>query len=157
MGLLDRLQPQSQPQERIVAQGVSLLRADSHSRNIAPHTNQVLLFESLKARVQDGLLEKMDLSKLDEIGYGSVLSEITKVINKLIAADGILITDSDRSALIEATINDILGLGPLEPLLQDNAISDILVNGPEEVSIDAKACSSEPKYSSVTSPIFSTS
>jgi pilus assembly protein CpaF len=138
MGLLDRLQPQSQPQDRAVAQGVSLLQVNSHARNSTPHTDQVLLFESLKARVQDGLLEKMDLSKLDEIGYGSVLSEITKVINGLIAADGILITDSDRSSLIEATINDILGLGPLEPLLQDNEISDILVNGPEDVWVERK-------------------
>jgi pilus assembly protein CpaF len=138
MGLLDRLQPQSQPQERAVAQGVSLLRVDSHPRNTNPHTDQTVLFESLKARVQDGLLEKMDLSKLDEIGYGSVLSEISKVINRLIAADGILITDSDRSSLVEATINDILGLGPLEPLLQDNAISDILVNGPDEVWVERK-------------------
>lgn len=138
MGLLDRLQPESERQDRAAAQGVSLLRGDFHARYTVPHTDQVLLFESLKARVQDGLLEKMDLSKLDEIGYGSVLSEITKVINKLIAADGILITDSDRSSLIEATINDILGLGPLEPLLQDNEISDILVNGPEEVWVERK-------------------
>ena len=80
----------------------------------------------------------MDLSKLDEVGYGSVLSKITNVINNLIVEDGILITDADRTLLIEATINDILGLGPLEPLLQDNDISDILVNGSSEVWVERK-------------------
>lgn len=137
MGLLDRLQPQNQPGNDNGA-SVSLFHANPQAHNAIASTDQTLLFEGLKARVQDELLEKMDLSKLDEIGYGSVLSEITNVINNLIAADGILITDTDRRSLIEATINDMLGLGPLEPLLHDNEISDILVNGPEAVWVERK-------------------
>jgi pilus assembly protein CpaF len=137
MGLLDRLQSQHSEIDHTAKPGVSLLQADAHSR-VVVHTDQALLFESLKGRVQDRLLENMDLSKLDEIGYGSVLSEITNVINKLIAEDGLLITEADRTSLIEATINDILGLGPLEPLLQDNEISDVLVNGPDEVWVERK-------------------
>ena len=137
MGLLDRLQPQNQSGNDNGA-SVSLFHAIPQAHNAIASTDQTLLFEGLKARVQDELLEKMDLSKLDEIGYGTVLSEITKVINTLIAADGILITDTDRRSLIEATINDMLGLGPLEPLLQDNEISDILVNGPEAVWVERK-------------------
>ena len=137
MGLLDRLQPQNQSGNDN-GTSVSLFHATPQAHNAIASTDQTLLFEGLKARVQDELLEKMDLSKLDEIGYGTVLSEITKVINTLIAADGILITDTDRRSLIEATINDMLGLGPLEPLLQDNEISDILVNGPEAVWVERK-------------------
>jgi len=137
MGLLDRLQPSSQKGERAAGPSLSLLHEEPRLRGTA-QAEQAELFESLKARVQDRLLQKVDLSKLDEIGYGSVLAEITKVINALIAEDGLLITDADRTSLIEATINDILGLGPLEPLLQDNEISDILVNGSSEVWVERK-------------------
>ncbi len=137
MGLLDRLQPSSQQAQRAVVPGLSLLHGEPHPRGVA-ETEQAQLFESLKARVQDRLLQRVDLSKIDEIGYGTVLADITKVINTLIAEDGILITDADRTSLIEVTINDILGLGPLEPLLQDNDISDILVNGASEVWVERK-------------------
>src|SRR5271155_945884 len=81
----------------------------------------------LRARVQARLVERVDASKLEEVGYGGLLERIGEVINELIAEDKILLTAADRDRLIDSITNDMLGLGPLEPLLQDNSISDILV------------------------------
>jgi pilus assembly protein CpaF len=50
----------------------------------------------------------------------------------------LLLTDSDQAALIEMTTNEMLGLGPLEPLLQDNEVSDILVNGYGETYVERR-------------------
>jgi pilus assembly protein CpaF len=84
------------------------------------------------------LLRKIDVTKLEEAGYGPLLLELTSVINDLIREEKLLLTDADRTRLVEVTTNDMLGLGPLEPLLQDNEISDILVNGFSDVWIERR-------------------
>ncbi|HYL99193.1 MAG TPA: CpaF family protein, partial [Blastocatellia bacterium] len=94
------------------------------------------LLENLKLRVQDRLLQKIDVSKLEQAGYEVLLKEISSVINDLIKEDNLHLTESDMARLIETTTNDMLGLGPLEPLLQDNDVSDILVNGYGQVWIE---------------------
>ena len=136
MGLIDLLQtsngeaqPLNQP---------SLFNYEINASN--PNTNgaEASLFEKLKLRVQARLLEKIDVTKLEEAGYAALLGEITSVIDELIQQDKLLLTDIDRTRLLESTTSDMLGLGPLEPLLQDNDISDILVNGAHEVWVERK-------------------
>jgi len=133
MGLMDRLNPAT---ERMPNSGQPSLFAGEAARNPSASEVSKDLFENLKRRVQDRLLEKINVAKLEEAGYGALLTEITLVINTLIEEDKLLLTDSDRARLIEGTTNDMLGLGPLEPLLQDNEISDILVNGHRSVWIE---------------------
>lgn len=134
MGLMDRLNPAT---ERTPSSGQPSLFGGAARE---PSSSEVSkdLFDNLKRRVQDRLLEKINVAKLEEAGYGALLIEITSVINTLIEEDKLLLTDSDRARLIEATTNDMLGLGPLEPLLQDNEVSDILVNGYRNVWIERK-------------------
>lgn len=133
MGLIDRLQTDKEPRP---TSHPSLLVAEPRNQATAASAFNRGLFEDLKLRVQDRLLENVDLTKLEQDSYGDLLNEITNVINTLIREDGLLLTDSDRTRLIEATTNDMLGLGPLEPLLQDNEISDILVNGFSDVWVE---------------------
>ncbi len=133
MGLIDRLHGQG---ERPPAASQPSLLAEQ--RQAAGMGVNPELFQDLKRRVQERLLRNIDITKLEEAGYAPLLSEITAVINSLIEEDHLLITEADRARLVEVTTNDMLGLGPLEPLLQDNEISDILVNGYNQVWIERR-------------------
>jgi pilus assembly protein CpaF len=133
MGLIDRLHGEREPQA--VATQPSLL---AETRPEVFEGGNSELFQDLKGRVQDRLLRAIDVSKIEEAGYAALLSEITAIINGLVEDDHLLITEADRARLVEVTINEMLGLGPLEPLLQDNEISDILVNGYNQVWIERR-------------------
>jgi pilus assembly protein CpaF len=136
MGLIDLLQS-SNGESHPVAQP-SLFKYELNAFGSNANGPEASLFEKLKLRVQARLLEKIDVTKLEEAGYAALLGEITSVINELIQQDKLLLTDVDRTRLLESTTSDMLGLGPLEPLLQDNDISDILVNGAHEVWVERK-------------------
>ncbi len=133
MGLIDRVQYQVPPSTA----EPSLIEAGVGQRKSAPAGPRSLL-ESLKGRVQDRLFERIGPRKIDEVGPGSLLAEITDVIREIISEEKLLLTDSDQAALIEMTTNEMLGLGPLEPLLQDNEVSDILVNGYAETYVERR-------------------
>jgi pilus assembly protein CpaF len=136
MGLIDRLQGET---ERTPAAGPSLF---THEARQPPESAAGDVgkerFQALKARIQDLLLKKIDVTKLEEAGYAPLLTQINAVIDELVQEEHLLLADADRDRLIEATTGDMLGLGPLEPLLQDNEISDILVNGYRGVWIERK-------------------
>src|SRR5579863_2286067 len=134
MGLIDRLQTTTQEEPSTTQPSLYATRPDE----AASVSGKGGRLEHLKQRVQDRLLERIDVTKLEEAGYGALLDEISDVINELISKDRVLLTDADRARLIESTTNEMLGLGPLEPLLQDNDISDIIVNGFKDVWIERK-------------------
>jgi pilus assembly protein CpaF len=136
VGLIDRLENTAIPAPG--ASQPSLFSSEGSQSQAYGAGVSKTLFESLKQRVQERLLRKIDVTKLEEAGYGPLLSELTSVINDLIREEKLLLTDTDRERLVEVTTNDMLGLGPLEPLLQDNEISDILVNGFSDVWIERK-------------------
>jgi pilus assembly protein CpaF len=132
MGLIDRLQYKAPS-----AAEPSLIDSGMGGRKNGPSGAQTLL-ESLKGRVQDRLFERIGPRKIDEVGPSSLLSQITEAIREIISEEGLLLTDTDQAALIETTTNEMLGLGPLEPLLQDNEVSDILVNGYSETFVERR-------------------
>ncbi len=60
------------------------------------------------------------------------------MVGEIVAEEKLLLTAEDQARLVELTTNEMIGLGPLEPLLQDNEVSDILVNGYNETYIERK-------------------
>ena len=90
----------------------------------------------LKIRVHNRLLETLDVSKLDALEPAMVSAKVTQAINETLDEDGRLLTDLDRQRLITEIKNELLGLGPLEPLLHDDDITDILVNGHGQVYVE---------------------
>jgi len=133
MGLIDRLQPAAET--RAVIAQPSLFAPESRP---APGAANGGFLAELRTRVQDRLVERIDVTRLEEAGYSALLDQISAVINELIVEDKVLLTSADRSRLVESVTNDMLGLGPLEPLLQDNEVSDILVNGCADVWIERR-------------------
>ena len=93
----------------------------------------------LKVKVHNKLFETIDVSKLETLEPAMVSAKVTAVINDILNEDGgRLLTDIDRGRLIEELKNELLGLGPLEPLLRDDEITDILVNGPNQVYVEKR-------------------
>jgi pilus assembly protein CpaF len=90
----------------------------------------------LKLRVHNRLLETVDVSKLDALEPAMVSAKVTQAINETLDEEGRLLTDVDRRRLIAEIKNELLGLGPLEPLLHDDDITDILVNGHSQVYVE---------------------
>src|ERR1700731_2148362 len=93
-------------------------------------------FQQLKLAVHNRLFETLDVSRLESLEAGMASSKVTQAITEILTEDGRLLTEADRARLIEEIRNELLGLGPLEPLLWDDAVSDILVNGPNQVYVE---------------------
>ncbi|MFM5885210.1 MAG: CpaF family protein [Novosphingobium sp.] len=90
----------------------------------------------LKVRVHRQLLEKINLSALDKMPRDRIEVEISQVVGELLEADGEVLNKAERTRLVENVLDELLGLGPLEPLLQDETINDILVNGCDTVFVE---------------------
>ncbi len=97
---------------------------------------EIRAYQELKSSIHRKLVDRLDLSTVAEIPTEQLSGIIKAVVENLIAAEGIPLTRTERERLIIEIQHETLGLGPLEPLLQDSEISDILVNGPNQVYIE---------------------
>jgi pilus assembly protein CpaF len=93
-------------------------------------------FYELKSAVHHRLLETLDVSRLESLEAHVAAAKVTEAVSDILSQDGRLITDVDRQRLISEVNNELLGLGPLEPLLWDDDISDIMVNGHDQVYVE---------------------
>ncbi len=97
---------------------------------------EIAAYQELKSSIHRKLIDRLDLSTVSEISPEQLSGIIKAVVENLIAAENIPLTRAARERLILEIQHETLGLGPLEPLLQDPDISDILVNGPGQVYIE---------------------
>jgi pilus assembly protein CpaF len=93
-------------------------------------------YQELKSGIHRKLIDRLDLSSVAEISPEQLSGIIKTVVESLIAAEGIPLTRMERERLVLEIQHETLGLGPLEPLLQDPEISDIMVNGAGNVYIE---------------------
>src|SRR5438477_3012498 len=82
----------------------------------------------LKANVHKKLLNRLNLEALAQADRARAESEIRSLVVQLVGEEATPITLSERDALFGELIDEVFGLGPLEPLLRDGGISEILVN-----------------------------
>src|SRR5450759_5181765 len=85
-------------------------------------------YVELKANVHRKLLNRLNLEALAQADRPRAESEIKTLVNELLAEEGTPLSLGERDALFGELIDEVFGLGPLEPLLRDGGISDILVN-----------------------------
>ncbi|HPR86847.1 MAG TPA: CpaF family protein [bacterium] len=93
-------------------------------------------YYEFKERIHRRLIEKLDLGKLDSIPAETLRSLVRDVIESLLASEGEIAFELNRERLTEEILNETFGLGPLEPLLHDPTISDILVNTSGQVYVE---------------------
>ncbi|HEX3276725.1 MAG TPA: CpaF family protein, partial [Gemmatimonadales bacterium] len=93
-------------------------------------------FQQIKGRVHRRLIERLNLSNLERVSRDQVVEAIRKVVHDLISQESIALNFDERETLVVQVLDEIFGLGPLEPLMQDSDISDILVNTYKNIFIE---------------------
>src|SRR5258708_5029695 len=87
-------------------------------------------YDELKRQIHGKLVERLDFSRVKDLNSDALRRDIRRVIEHLCDTENPLLNRMEREKLIEEILDETLGFGPLEPLLKDPTISDILVNGP---------------------------
>jgi len=91
-----------------------------------------------KGTIFGALIEAIDLAQLAKLDSESAREEIRDIINEIIAIKAIVMSISEQEELLDDICNDVLGYGPLEPLLARDDIADIMVNGANTTYIEVK-------------------
>jgi pilus assembly protein CpaF len=89
-----------------------------------------------KAMVFGALIEAIDLSQLSKLDAESAREEIRDIVGEIITLKNVVMSIAEQEEMLDDICNDVLGFGPLEPLLARDDIADIMVNGPEKTYIE---------------------
>ena len=95
-----------------------------------------LNLEQFKAEVHRTLISKLDLEKLSRVKSGQARQAVAIMIGEIIGSQRVPLSLSEQEKVQSDLLDEVFGLGPLEPLLRDSEISDILVNGKDHVFIE---------------------
>ena len=95
-------------------------------------------FEELKQRIHARLVDKLDLSRAGDLQSDTFRREIRVVVEHLCDTEDTLLNRNERERLIDEVLDETFGLGPLEVLLKDPTVSDILINGPKNVYVERR-------------------
>jgi pilus assembly protein CpaF len=93
-------------------------------------------FENIKRRIHGKLVDKLDLSRIGELEGESLRREIRLVVEHLCNTEDTYLNRTERDRLIEEVLDETFGLGPLEFLLKEPTISEIMINGPKNVYVE---------------------
>ena len=93
-------------------------------------------FDAVKTAIHRKLIQKLNLDRLTEVDREGVRREVGQIIETLVVDESTPMTLQEREQLSQAVLDEVFGLGPLEPLLKDSSISDILVNTYDNVYIE---------------------
>ena len=89
----------------------------------------------VKFRIQSRVIQDLD-PKLDLANQVEVRRQIEEIFGRVIDEEGLALTRAERVRMLEQITDEIIGLGPLEPLLRDETVTEIMVNGPRQVYIE---------------------
>lgn len=95
-------------------------------------------FEVIKRRIHSRLVDKLDLTRVGEMKGDALRREIRLVVEHLCDAENTLLNRSERDQIVSEVLDETFGLGPLELLLKDPTISDILINGPKHIFVERR-------------------
>lgn len=93
-------------------------------------------FEKLKEHIHGKLVEKLDLTRLSELEGDSLRREIRVVVEHLCDTENPMLNRSERERLVEEVLDEAFGFGPLELLLKEEGVADIMINGPKHVFLE---------------------
>jgi len=130
MSFLKRIEKSQEPKNEIATTKLEELRLKRRPASPARDT-----FSDLKARVQKKVIAELD-PRMDLSKTAEVRSVIEDMFSTVLAEENVILSRAERSALLEQIVAEILGLGPLEPLLRDETLTEIMVNGPNDIYIE---------------------
>src|SRR5262249_18897954 len=93
-------------------------------------------FASVKAAIHRKLIQKLNLDKLTEVNREDVRREVSQILEGIVHGESAPMNLQERERLVQEVLDEVFGLGPLEPLLADPTVSDILVNTYKRVAVE---------------------
>jgi pilus assembly protein CpaF len=108
------------------------------SANGAKRESREARFQKLKQEIHKHLISAMNLGSVSALDDYELRRELRRGIEELCRFRAELLSDSERERVVNEVIDETLGLGPIEPLLRDPTVSDILINGPKTVYVERR-------------------
>src|SRR5216117_1384964 len=99
-------------------------------------TSPDVILQDLRLRIHRKLIDTLDLSKLSNLEMERVKVEIRRILEDMVMAESIPLSRADRDRLVMEVQHEVFGLGPLETLMKDSEISDILVNSSSQIYVE---------------------
>src|ERR1051325_3772038 len=99
-------------------------------------TSPDVILQDLRLRIHRRLIDTLDLSKLSNLEMERVRVEIRRILEDMVMAEAIPLSRADRDRLVMEVQHEVFGLGPLETLMKDPEISDILVNSSSQIYVE---------------------
>jgi pilus assembly protein CpaF len=90
----------------------------------------------LKVELHKRLLDNLNLGALERASEAELRQEIVSISTEALDELSVVLNKEERSSLFQELYHEVMGLGPLEPLLQDDTVNDILVNGPQQIFVE---------------------
>ena len=124
MGLRDRLQRAQPPALPASAGAPGMTLPGTGPANAV----SAELYQEIKGELHHRLIDKLDLSTIDQLSREQLRDELRQILGGVLAGTELPLNRSERELIVEELLDEVTGLGPLEPLLRDPSVSDILVN-----------------------------
>ena len=132
MALLDRLQRKHEPETETKAAG------DESLGRVAARNNTGNEYQELKSRVHNRLFDLLDLTRMSKVSEERTRSDVEAATKRILGEENVLLTLEDQAQLVREIQDEVFGLGPLEPLLADPTVTDILVNGHSQIYVERR-------------------
>src|SRR5215472_13464637 len=88
------------------------------------------------ARIHPKIIERLDLAAVQQLSPDELKVRLRVIVEQVVAAERLAISEHERDSIVVAVLDELTGLGPLETLLKDPSISDVLVNGHDKVYVE---------------------
>ncbi len=110
--------------------------ADAVAERRDPKAEESTAYFELKARIHNRLIELMDLTLIGSLEQERLRQEIRRLVERIIKEENLTLNFEQREKLFKEIQDEVLGLGPLEPFLQDTTVSDLLINGFDHIYVE---------------------
>jgi len=108
----------------------------SHAPNHPSSQQRRRILNDISQQAHRTLLEALNLSALKQASEADIRKEISDIVKEIAPKQSIVLSRSDRDQIIDQLFHEVTGFGPLEILIKDDTISDILVNGPDKIYVE---------------------
>jgi pilus assembly protein CpaF len=103
-------------------------------------------YREMKAKIHSQILQEIDLESLNKLQENVARSRVSEAIRELLHRDRTPLALTERERMVTEIVDELFGLGPIEPLLADAAVSDILVNGPDRIYVERRGVLERTEY-----------
>jgi hypothetical protein len=107
-----------------------------------------------KVRLHQRLIEEINLSALEKMPEEQIRQHVSELVSKYIVAERLVLNSQELDDFVTEILNEMTGLGSIEPLLKDPTVGDIMINGPDCVYIERAGVIERTQGASRTKPIF---